>query len=154
MSNSPPPPVGVGHLWVFGFAKNLGGWVPEITPCHPLVKRLTCPNLSGSGVVDGDDVENGNDTDGADIYDADALKETDDATDDANDALTDDKGSGNKRKQRAETDVDHKFDPDEHFEDVCITGADGDNAASSSAVAHACASVSSVKKQTKHLGST
>ena len=33
---APPPPVGVGHLWVGGFAKNLGGWVggwvPQITP--------------------------------------------------------------------------------------------------------------------------
>ena len=42
---------------------------------------------------------------------------------------------------------DYKFDPEEHFEDVCVTGADGDNAASSAAVAHASASVSNTKRQ-------
>ena len=28
----PPPPGGVGHLSVCGYAKILGGWVPELTP--------------------------------------------------------------------------------------------------------------------------
>ena len=44
----------------------------------------------------------------------------------------------------------YKFDPDEHFENVCVTGADGANAASSSAaVAHPSAGVSHGRKQTK-----
>ena len=35
---SPPPPPwgGVGHLSVCGYAKILGGWVPELTPPPPL----------------------------------------------------------------------------------------------------------------------
>ena len=28
----PPPRGGVGHLLVCGYAKILGGWVPELTP--------------------------------------------------------------------------------------------------------------------------
>ena len=42
---------------------------------------------------------------------------------------------------------DYKFDPDEHFQDICVTGADGAGA-SSAAVALASASVGNVKKQT------
>ena len=42
----------------------------------------------------------------------------------------------------------YKFDPDEAFVDVCLTGADGAGAAPSAAVAHVCSSVSNVKKQT------
>ena len=42
----------------------------------------------------------------------------------------------------------HDGDPDEAFVDVCVTGADGAGAAPSAAVAHACSSVSNVKKQT------
>ena len=42
---------------------------------------------------------------------------------------------------------DHKFDPDEAFADVCVTGADGARAAPSAAVAHASSSVSNVKRQ-------
>ena len=34
---TPPPPWGgVGHLSVCGYAKILGGWVPELTPPPPL----------------------------------------------------------------------------------------------------------------------
>ena len=44
---------------------------------------------------------------------------------------------------------DYKLDPEDHFEDVCVTGADGANAASSAAVAHASASVSNTKRQLK-----
>ena len=44
---------------------------------------------------------------------------------------------------------DYKFDLEEHFEHVCVTGADGDNAASSAAVALASASVSNTKRQLK-----
>ena len=40
-------------------------------------------------------------------------------------------------------------DPEEHFDDVCVTGADGANAAASGAVAHASAGVSNTKKQLK-----
>ena len=43
---------------------------------------------------------------------------------------------------------DYKFDPDEAFADVCVTGADGAAAAPSAAVAHASSSVSNVKRQT------
>ena len=43
---------------------------------------------------------------------------------------------------------DYKFDPDEAFADVCVTGADGAGAAPSAAVAHASSSVSNVKRQT------
>ena len=55
----------------------------------------------GGPWVDGDDVESGNNTDGADIHDADAVQETDNdaqrhGDDDAQ--QTDDKGSGKKRK--------------------------------------------------------
>ena len=33
VSDPPPPPGGgVGHLSVCGYAKILGGWVPELTP--------------------------------------------------------------------------------------------------------------------------
>ena len=32
----PPPPGGVGHLSVCGYAKILGGWVPEFPPPPPL----------------------------------------------------------------------------------------------------------------------
>ena len=35
----PPPPVAVGLWWVCGFAKNLGGWVPQITPPTPMIKK-------------------------------------------------------------------------------------------------------------------
>ena len=42
---------------------------------------------------------------------------------------------------------DYKFDPEEHFDDVCVTGGDGANAACSAAVAHTSASVSNTKKQ-------
>ena len=42
---------------------------------------------------------------------------------------------------------DYKCDPEEHFDDVCVTGADGANRASSAAVAHASGSVSNAKKQ-------
>ena len=36
--------MGVGHLWVCEFAKNLGGWVPQITPapCAPWL-RIAAP---------------------------------------------------------------------------------------------------------------
>ena len=44
---------------------------------------------------------------------------------------------------------DYKFDPEEHFEDVCVKGADGANAASSAAVAHASAVASNATKQMK-----
>ena len=43
---------------------------------------------------------------------------------------------------------DYKFDPDEAFADVCVTGADGAGAAPSATVAHASSSVSNVKRQT------
>ena len=35
--SAPPPPRGggVGHLSVCGYAKILGGWVPELTPPPP-----------------------------------------------------------------------------------------------------------------------
>ena len=45
---------------------------------------------------------------------------------------------------------DYKFEPDEAFADVCVTGADGAAAAPSAAVAHASSSVSNVKRQTKN----
>ena len=32
VSDPPPPRGGVGHLSVCGYAKILGGWVPELTP--------------------------------------------------------------------------------------------------------------------------
>ena len=44
---------------------------------------------------------------------------------------------------------DYKFDPEEHFDDGCVTGADGANAACSAVVAHASASVSNTKKELK-----
>ena len=35
--SAPPPPLGgVGHLSVCGYAKILGGWVPELNPPPPL----------------------------------------------------------------------------------------------------------------------
>ena len=37
---TPPPPLGgVGHLSVCGYAKILGGWVPELTPPPPRVAK-------------------------------------------------------------------------------------------------------------------
>ena len=35
VSTPPPPGGGVGHLSVCGYAKILGGWVPELTPPPP-----------------------------------------------------------------------------------------------------------------------
>ena len=35
----PPPGGGVGHLSVCGYAKILGGWVPELTPPPPGVGK-------------------------------------------------------------------------------------------------------------------
>ena len=35
VSAPPPPGGGVGHLSVCGYAKILGGWVPELTPPPP-----------------------------------------------------------------------------------------------------------------------
>ena len=35
VSAPPPPWGGVGHLSVCGYAKILGGWVPELTPPPP-----------------------------------------------------------------------------------------------------------------------
>ena len=43
---------------------------------------------------------------------------------------------------------DYKFVPDEHRQDVCVTGADGAGAESSAAVARTSASVGNVKKRT------
>ena len=36
---TPPPPGGGGHLSVCGYAKILGGWVPELTPPPPPVVK-------------------------------------------------------------------------------------------------------------------
>ena len=36
---TPPPWGGVGHLSVCGYAKILGGWVPELTPPPPRVAK-------------------------------------------------------------------------------------------------------------------
>ena len=36
---TPPPPPRVGHLSVCGYAKILGGWVPELTPPPPRVAK-------------------------------------------------------------------------------------------------------------------
>ena len=33
--NPPPPPMGVGHFWVLGFSKILGGWVLKFSPPPP-----------------------------------------------------------------------------------------------------------------------
>ena len=35
VSDPPPPGGGLGHLSVCGYAKILGGWVPELTPPPP-----------------------------------------------------------------------------------------------------------------------
>ena len=49
VSAPPPPPWGgVGHLSVCGYAKILGGWVPELTPPPPLgwlSKTLVLPTV-------------------------------------------------------------------------------------------------------------
>ena len=39
VSAPPPPWGGVGHLSVCGYAKILGGWVPELTPPPPRVAK-------------------------------------------------------------------------------------------------------------------
>ena len=47
-----PPPGGGGHLSVYGYAKILGGWVPELTPppLGWLSKTLPVPPADGGRI--------------------------------------------------------------------------------------------------------
>ena len=49
----PPPPLGVGHLWVCGFCQKSGGWVPEITPpTHTWLRNTVHWNKFGAAGAD------------------------------------------------------------------------------------------------------
>ena len=52
VSAPPPPPWGgVGHLSVCGYAKILGGWVPELTPPPPRVAKQNPERLLIMGTL-------------------------------------------------------------------------------------------------------
>ena len=53
VSDPPPPPRGggVGHLSVCGYAKILGGWVPELTPPPPPRVAKQNPACGGAAAV-------------------------------------------------------------------------------------------------------